>query len=549
MPGSAPRPRSCARLSPSMATPRGATLRISALGLYRCFHQRQARRRRSADAGLDQLLGPPELPDLRRRRPAAGRREHHRHLARRRLVPLAHDVAAQPDPQHLGRARSAPSPSCAAPTATSCSPPTRRWQSGLAPILKSGIYFGESYRRARREPAPPTGGAAVIAGFDKSTLIPHETNGVQELPPIAGRSAALPMPTGGTVYDFGQNAGGYVAFTVEGEAGATRRRRACRSARPRGRVRPRQHALGRGARRVRAQGRRPESYRPTFTFFGFRYARVTITGEARITAIEMIPISSAITPDRGVHLGASAGQPAGRRTRSGRSAPTSSKCRPTVRSATSASAGPATRRSSPRPPATSHESQGILRKYVRDMMADQRPDGAVPHVVARSDAQSRGHRPRLLRLDRLGRCDLHHPAGALRALRRPRHRRRGAAGDGEVERLRLVDQRRPDRPPAAGVGRPRLHLRRLAAAAWAASGRAKSPSAPSATTPRRRSTSTSRPRSRPAPPRIVGDDGARSAHGRRAPKTVKAAFAREFITAVGPPGLRRPDLLRAGLPP
>ena len=28
-----------------------------------------------------------------------------------------------------------------------------------------------------------------------------------------------------------------------------------------------------------------------------------------------------------------------------------------------------------------HESQGMLRKYVRDMIADQRPDGAVPHVV------------------------------------------------------------------------------------------------------------------------------------------------------------------------
>ena len=54
---------------------------------------------------------------------------------------------------------------------------------------------------------------------------------------------------------------------------------------------------------------------------------------------------------------------------------------------------------------------------------------------ARPDAQSRGHDPRLLRLDRLGRCDLRDPAGAPRSLWRRRHRPRSAAGDGEVESI------------------------------------------------------------------------------------------------------------------
>ena len=39
-----------------------------------------------------------------------------------------------------------------------------------------------------------------------------------------------------------------------------------------------------------------------------------------------------------------------------------------------------------------------------------------------------------------------------------------AAGHGALGRLRLVDQRRADRPAAARLGRARLHLRRLAAA-------------------------------------------------------------------------------------
>src|SRR5690606_21115935 len=44
------------------------------------------------------------------------------------------------------------------------------------------------------------------------------------------------------------------------------------------------------------KGGAAESYRPAFTFSGFRYAGVAISGTATITAIEMGPISSAITP-------------------------------------------------------------------------------------------------------------------------------------------------------------------------------------------------------------------------------------------------------------
>ena len=33
-----------------------------------------------------------------------------------------------------------------------------------------------------------------------------------------------------------------------------------------------------------------------------------------------------------------------------------------------------------------HDSHDFLRKWLRDVMADQRDDGAIPHVVARPDA-------------------------------------------------------------------------------------------------------------------------------------------------------------------
>ena len=252
------------------------------------------------------------------------------------------------------------------------------WQSGLAPILKSGIYFGESYD-ARAENGAVAGGATVLAEFDKAILLPHEVNGVREL-------AALPVASsftdaeGRTIHDFGQNAGGYVAFTVEGDPGAKVTIEHAEVLDHLGQFDPASLRTAEARIEYVLKGGGPESYRPIFSFFGFRYARVTVAGKATMVAIEMIPISSAIT-----------------------------------RTATFSSANPLVNRlventvwsqrsnfievptDCPQRDerlgwtgdaqvfaATAcylHDSHGMLTKYVRDIIADQRPDGAVPHVV------------------------------------------------------------------------------------------------------------------------------------------------------------------------
>jgi len=252
------------------------------------------------------------------------------------------------------------------------------WQSGLLPVMKSGIYFGESYD-ARAENGAATGGATVIAGFDKSILLPAETDGVHELGTIAPVSSFTDA-NGAFVYDFGQNAGGYVAFTVEGEAGARLviehaevldhngqfDRESMRSAEARV-----EYVL---------KGNGPESYRPSFTFFGFRYARVAISGKAKIIEIAMVPISTATRQTASF----SSAHPLVNRLVentlwSQRSnfidVPTDCPQRDERLGWTGDAqvfAATAT---------YLHESQGILRKYVRDMIADQRADGAIPHVV------------------------------------------------------------------------------------------------------------------------------------------------------------------------
>ena len=80
------------------------------------------------------------------------------------------------------------------------------WKSGLLPILRSGVYFGEIYD-ARQERQPATGGVDVIT-FETGMLVAHECEPVRELAPFAA-AETWTDGKGRTVYDFGQNAGGY----------------------------------------------------------------------------------------------------------------------------------------------------------------------------------------------------------------------------------------------------------------------------------------------------------------------------------------------------
>src|SRR3569623_569227 len=252
------------------------------------------------------------------------------------------------------------------------------WLSGLTPVMKSGIYFGESYD-ARAEGGAATGVAAVIRDFYKGALLPAETAGVHELGALPAVSSFVDGELR-TVYDFGQNAGGYVAFTAEGDAGA---KIVIEHAEVLDHLGQFDRASMRSAEaRIEyvLKGGGPESYRPTFTFFGFRYARVEIIGKARITAIEMVPISTATQLTASF---TSANPPVNRLVQntiwSQRSnfidVPTDCPQRDERLGWTGDAQVFA-------PTATYlHESHGILTKYARDMIADQRPVGAIPHVA------------------------------------------------------------------------------------------------------------------------------------------------------------------------
>ncbi|MBD8065051.1 family 78 glycoside hydrolase catalytic domain [Devosia sp. PTR5] len=250
------------------------------------------------------------------------------------------------------------------------------WQSGLLPILKSGIYFGEIFD-ARVSPAVSAG--AEVLPFDTAILVPHETTPVRELEPLPAVKSWRDAE-GRTVYDFGQNVGGNVALTVRGAAGA-------KISVEHGEVLDQDGQFYNGNYRTAAArieytlaGNGEEHYRPYFTFQGYRYVRVSIEGQAEILDMVSVPISSVTE----LKSGFSSGNPLVDRlflntVWSQRAnfieVPTDCPQRDErlgwtgdaqVFAGTAAYLG---------------DVQGFFRKWIRDVMADQREDGAVPHVV------------------------------------------------------------------------------------------------------------------------------------------------------------------------
>ncbi len=249
------------------------------------------------------------------------------------------------------------------------------WESGELPVRKSGIYFGEVFD-ARIKPVASAG--TEVLPFDTAILIAHETTPPRELEPLAVVKSWTDED-GRTVYDFGQNAGGNVAFTVRGAAGA-------RISIEHGEVLDQHGQFYNGNYRTAEArieyilaGNGDEHYRPYFTFQGYRYARVTIEGDARLLDIVSVPISSVTEAKASFTSGNPLVDRLFVNTLWSQRAnfievPTDCPQRDERLGWTGDAqvfAGTACYLA---------DAQSFFRKWMRDLVADQREDGAVPHV-------------------------------------------------------------------------------------------------------------------------------------------------------------------------
>lgn len=248
------------------------------------------------------------------------------------------------------------------------------WTSGLTPVTRNGIYFGEDFD-ARIAPVDSKG--VDVLAFDKTLLVPHETSAVKEL---AARPPIDHWVDGDnrTVFDFGQNCGAYVRIRVKGEEGATVRVEHSEVLGPDRFFDNRNYRSARAELIYTLSGQAEEVYAPFFTFMGFRYARVTITGRAELLSIDMVPISSVPVVAGGFTSGVDAVNKLVENTIwSQRSnfieIPTDCPQRDERLGWTGDAqvfAGTA---------CWLADSGSFLKKYLRDVMHDQRADGAIPH--------------------------------------------------------------------------------------------------------------------------------------------------------------------------
>lgn len=248
------------------------------------------------------------------------------------------------------------------------------WKSGLSPVTRNGIYFGEDYDGRI---APRAEAGIDLLDFDKGLLVPHEADAVKELAPLAPIEQWQDAENR-TLYDFGQNAGAYIRLRVSGKPGASVRVEHSEILGPDKAFDNRNYRSARAELRYILSGEGEETYAPLFTFMGFRYARVTLEGDVSLLSIEMLPISSVPVATGGITTGVAAVNRLVENTIwSQRSnfieIPTDCPQRDERLGWTGDAqvfAGTA---------CWLADSERFLIKYLRDVMHDQRENGAVPH--------------------------------------------------------------------------------------------------------------------------------------------------------------------------
>ena len=247
------------------------------------------------------------------------------------------------------------------------------WQSGLLPVLRSGIYWGEDHD-ARIAPVV-TDGVEVLP-TDPALFVAQEAGTVKELALLDAVGSWVEDDA--MIHDFGQNVAGYVRIAVKGAAGAKLVIDFAEVLDGEGRFDRRNYRAARAALTYVLSGDGVETWAPAFTFMGFRYARIRIEGEAEVLDVKSVPITSVPVIAGGFTCGVEAVNKLVSNTiwsQRGNFIEIPTDCpqrdeRLGWTGDAQVFAGTA---------CWLADSARFLRKYLRDVMHDQRPDGGVPY--------------------------------------------------------------------------------------------------------------------------------------------------------------------------
>ena len=142
------------------------------------------------------------------------------------------------------------------------------WEVSESMVTLSGIFIGEDVDMTRKPAFAP----ALVSNYPKDMLIPQEGPEVHEQERVWPR-ASFRTPRGEWVIDFGQNLTGYMAFELDARAGEKLSISTAEVLDKDGNFYTANYRSARSQLHyICREGH--QSYRPRFTFFGFRYLRI-----------------------------------------------------------------------------------------------------------------------------------------------------------------------------------------------------------------------------------------------------------------------------------
>lgn len=155
------------------------------------------------------------------------------------------------------------------------------WSVSASPLLMSEIYHGETYD-ARLETTGWLHGEYDDSSWEKVTILEHAkdiliaqendpTRAIQQIQPIQ----TITTPIGETVLDMGQNMVGWMRFTVDAPAGTEIRLQHAEVLDQAGNFYIGNLRKAKQTIAYTCKGDGPETYEPYFSFQGFRYVKVT----------------------------------------------------------------------------------------------------------------------------------------------------------------------------------------------------------------------------------------------------------------------------------
>ena len=184
------------------------------------------------------------------------------------------------------------------------------WQTTAGPITFSSTYGGEDYD-ARAVPAEwNVAGSVASSAWQNAVVVPGPGGMLapEETSPLKVIHVYRPvsetaLPSGARVFDLGQNFAGWPAITVEGQAGAQIRLTGGELLAADGSVS--QHSANAGPETgaqwytYTLSGHGVEAWHPRFSYWGFRYVQVEVTGNVRLLSLEGDAVHSS-APETGM---------------------------------------------------------------------------------------------------------------------------------------------------------------------------------------------------------------------------------------------------------